>query len=185
MEIELIRSRRKTLALQVRRDLSVVVRAPHRVSKREIQRFVEKHLSWIETQRNRIRAAASEEPEVPPLSEDELRTLKEAARRDLTARVERFAPLVGVGYGRIAIRRQRTKWGSCSSKGNLNFNCLLMLAPEAVRDYVVVHELCHRRQMNHSPSFWAEAERVLPDYRKAKTWLRREGGALMRRIRDD
>ncbi len=185
MEIEVIRSRRKTLALQVRRDLSVVVRAPFRTSERKIRRFVEEHLSWIEKQRSRIAEAVSEEPEVQLLTEQELRAMKEIARRDLTVRVERFAPLIGVSYGRIAIRRQKTKWGSCSSKGNLNFNCLLMLVPETVRDYVVVHELCHRRQMNHSPAFWSEIERVLPEYRDAKKWLRSNGGAVMRRIGND
>ena len=99
----------------------------------------------------------------------------------MAARCERFAPLIGVTYGRIAIRRQRTRWGSCSGKGDLNFNCLLMLAPEPVRDYVVVHELCHRKYMDHSPRFWAEVERVLPDWRERRRWLRDYGGGLLER----
>ena len=80
------------------------------------------------------------------------------------------------------MRRQRSKWGSCSSAGNLNFNCLLLLAPLEVLDYVVVHELCHRLEMNHSPRFWAEVRRVLPDYEAARGWLREEGGSLMARL---
>ena len=90
-----------------------------------------------------------------------------------------YAPAVGVTYDRITIRSQRTRWGSCSSRGNLNFNCLLMLAPEKVVDYVVVHELCHRKEMNHSPRFWAEVERILPDYRQSKRWLKENGQSLM------
>ena len=73
----------------------------------------------------------------------------------------------------------RTGWGSCSGKGNLNFNCLLMLAPPAVQDYVVVHELCHRKEMNHSPAFWAEVAGVLPDYASHRRWLRENGNGLI------
>ncbi len=79
-------------------------------------------------------------------------------------RVRPYAPIVGVTYGRITIRNQKTRWGSCSSKGNLNFNVALMLVPEEVMDYVVVHELTHRKEMNHSQNFWTEVERVCPEY---------------------
>ena len=94
----------------------------------------------------------------------------------------RFAPQVGVSYGRITIRSQRTRWGSCSARGNLNFNCLLMLCPEEVRDYVVVHELCHRKQLNHSPQFWAEVAAILPDAARHRKWLKENGGALIARL---
>jgi predicted metal-dependent hydrolase len=87
-----------------------------------------------------------------------------------------------VTYGRITVRNQRTRWGSCSSKGNLNFNCLLMLAPPDILDYVVVHELCHRKEMNHSPKFWAEVAKVIPDYKERQKWLRTEGSNIMRRM---
>jgi hypothetical protein len=179
MQVEVIRSRRRTLALQVREGGAVVVRAPLHVKEREIRRFVEQHLEWIAKQQSRQEAAAKAREAIQPLSEAELSALAEAARGDLTARCAYYAPLVGVRYGRISIRHQKTKWGSCSSKGNLNFNCLLMLAPEAVRDYVVVHELCHRKHMNHSPAFWAEVERVLPDYSDSRKWLKTHGRELM------
>ena len=105
----------------------------------------------------------------------ELPRLKKQARAYLTARVRYFAPIIGVEYGQIAIRAQKTRFGSCSSKGNLNFNCILMRMPPVIVDYVVVHELCHRKQVNHSAAFWSEVEKVLPDYRKARKWLRENG----------
>ncbi len=97
---------------------------------------------------------------------------RELARQRITRRVEYFAPLVGVTYNRIFIKEQKTRWGSCSSLGNLNFNWKLILLNEELLDYVVVHELAHRKQMNHSPTFWAEVERVLPDYRERRRRLR-------------
>ena len=178
MDIEVIRSGRKTIALQVR-ESGIVVRAPYQTREQEILRFIKEHLGWIEKQQKKLETAAKESIHIDPLSKEELRTLAEKARTDLTERTARFAPYIGVTYGKISIRHQKTKWGSCSSKGNLNFNCLLMLAPEKVRDYVVVHELCHRKQMNHSPAFWKEMEQIMPDYREAKQWLKINGRKLM------
>ena len=97
----------------------------------------------------------------------------------LAQRTAYFARQVGVTYGRITVRDQKTRWGSCSQTGNLNFNFRLILAPSEVLDYVVVHELCHRRQMNHSAQFWQEVAQVLPDYRKRKAWLTENGWRLM------
>lgn len=181
MEIELIRSRRKTLSLQVRVDGTVAVRAPLLTREKTIRNFVEKHMDWISAQQAKMEAAREVQSKIQPLSACELRSLAEQARTDLTARAEYFAPRIGVRYGRIAIRHQKSKWGSCSSKGNLNFNCLLMLAPEQVRNYVVVHELCHRLYMNHSEEFWNEVANIMPDYQEAKLWLRQHGRSIMMR----
>jgi len=112
----------------------------------------------------------------------EIEQLREQARKLITERVRCYAPIIGVTYGQIAIRTQHTRWGSCSSKGNLNFNCLLALVPPEVLDYVVVHELCHRKEMNHSVRFWREVERVLPNYKVSKKWLRENGKVLISRI---
>lgn len=97
------------------------------------------------------------------------------ARREIGAAVSRYAQIMDISYGRIAIRGQHTRWGSCSSNANLNFNWRLVMMPQAVLEYVVVHELAHRRQMNHSPLFWAEVEKVLPNYREADRWLKKNG----------
>ena len=170
----LIRSARKTLALQIHPDGSVIVRAPLKMPAKDIHAFLEEKSEWI--------AKHLPKTAVTPFTQEELRQLAEAAKQDLPRRVQYFAPLIGVTYGRITIRSQRSRWGSCSSKGNLNFNCLLMLCPEEVRDYVVVHELCHRIEMNHSPKFWAQVERVCPNYRVHRKWLKDHGGELIGRL---
>ena len=119
---------------------------------------------------------------VEGLTMKDIRKLADQASVVIPKRVEYFAEKIPVTYGRITIRNQKTRWGSCSSKGNLNFNCLLMLAPPEVLDYVVVHELCHRKEMNHSERFWREVENILPDYRERKKWLKENGGRLIARM---
>ena len=171
---KVIRSKRKTVSLQIHPDGSVIVRAPLKMPAKDIHAFVEEKADWI--------AKHLPNTAVTPFTQEELRQLAEAAKQDLPQRVQYFAPIMGVTYGRITIRSQRSRWGSCSSKGNLNFNCLLMLCPEEVRNYVVVHELCHRIEMNHSPKFWAQVERVCPDYRVHRKWLKDHGGELIGRL---
>lgn len=182
--IQIIRSSRRTLSLQVKNDGRVLVRAPYRASLRDITAFVQKNRAWLEKHLQKVREeqASNALAADSPLTMDEIRDLADRALRVIPARAAHFAPLVGVTYGRITIRNQKTRWGSCSGKGNLNFNCLLMLAPPEVLDYVVVHELCHRKQMNHSPAFWAEVARVIPDYKEHVQWLKTEGSRLMRRM---
>ena len=108
--------------------------------------------------------------------------MKKDAIKLLPSRCEYYASLMGVSYNRIAIKAQRSRWGSCSTKKNLNFNCLLMLCPEEIQDYVVVHELSHLKEMNHSPAFWAEVEKALPDYRTQEAWLKAHGTQILRRM---
>ena len=113
------------------------------------------------------------------LSDEEVAKLTAEAKRVIPERVAYYAPIVGVSYGRVTIRHQKTRWGSCSAKGNLNFNCLLMLTPPEVLDSVVVHELCHRKEMNHSKRFYAEVYRVFPDYDKWDKWLKKNGKSII------
>lgn len=172
-----IRSDRRTLAIQVLSGGEVVVRAPRRVSDRVIERFLEEKAAWIA----KARAKAAYLP-VSPFTEEEVRRLKASAKEVFVARVQYFAPLVGVSCGDITVRAQRTRWGSCSASGNLSFNCLLLLLPREVLDYVVVHELCHCKEHNHSAHFWAEVERVLPTYKESRRFLKEEGGAWIARL---
>ena len=175
---QIIRSARKTVSLQITPEGELLVRCPKRYPAREVERFVQSKRGWIEKHLNKIREA----PALPRLTAEELHALAELARKRLPERVRHFASMIGVSYGRITIRSQHTRWGSCSAGGNLNFNCLLMLCPEAVQDYVVVHELCHRKEMNHSAKFWAEVARFAPDYAQHRKWLKENGGALIGRL---
>ncbi len=182
MSYSVVRSDRRSFAIQVMGDGSVIVRAPRRMKDSDISALVRERAGWIASTRAKVMAAA-ERSSAPELTHDVVAQLAERAREVIPARARHFAPLVGVGVGRVTIRNQVSKWGSCSAAGNLNFNCLLMLTPPEVLDYVVVHELCHRRQMNHSAKFWAEVGRVLPDYREAGRWLKVNGGALIENMR--
>ena len=183
-KIAVIKSSRRTMSMEVRPDGSILVRAPFRASAEEIGNFVCSHKSWVEKQRIRIRKRAAEIrlADQNPLSPEDIRLLADQALRELPPRIAAYAGQMGVTYGRVTIRNQKTRWGSCSSKGNLNFNCLLMLTPREVQDYVIVHELSHRKEMNHSPKFWAVVEEVLPDYKKRRNWLRENGSAIIRRM---
>ena len=177
-----IRSRRRTLSLEITPRGEVLVRAPLRTSEAVIRSFVEGKQGWIETHlalvRERMAAADAQER----FTEAERNSLRERARPVFEARVDHFASLLGMSRGKITIRTQRSRWGSCSAQGNLSFNALLLLTPPEVLDYVVVHELCHRREMNHSPRFWAEVERLVPDWKVQRLWLRTNGGTLMARL---
>lgn len=178
MNYKIKRSNRKTLCLEITAT-GLLVRAPMRATNTEINAFIEKKKDWIEKHLIKMEENSNA---VSKLTREELKQLAEEALRVIPERVAYYAPLVGVTYGRITIRNQRTKWGSCSSKGNLNFNCLLMLAPSEVLDSVVVHELCHRKEMNHSPKFYEHVLRVFPDYHKWNKWLKDNGRVLMARM---
>ena len=182
METIVIRSRRKTLSMQVKGDGQVEIRAPLRTSDAEIRRFLETHRRWLEKHLQKAQALQQAKAGVRKLTAAETAELKKKAKRILPERVAYWAPLIGVRPGRIAVRCQKTRWGSCSTKGNLNFNCLLMLAPEGVIDSIVVHELCHLKHMNHSKRFYAEMEKVLPDYRQHQQWLKDNGEFLLARV---
>ena len=174
---QIIRSDRKTMAIQIMPDGSVVVRSPKRMRVDEVRKFVNSKSTWIEKHLT-SRVPRNEEK----LTDSELKELRERTSILVTERVRYFAPLVGVTYNQIAIRVQRARWGSCSSKGNLNFNCLLALVPPDVLDYIVVHELCHRKELNHSERFWTEVGKVLPDYKIRKKWLKDNGANLIARL---
>lgn len=182
--VTVIRSNRKTMAIQVNPDMTVIVRAPKRATEKDIERILLEKDKWIKKhiEKFKISKVENEARGIKPLTPDEIRKLADEALEYIPERVEHFAKIVGVDYGRITIRNQKTRWGSCSSKGNLNFNCLLMLTPPEVIDYVVVHELCHRKEMNHSKAFWSEVEKVIPDYKRWVKWLKEEGRLVIMRI---
>ena len=182
IRVEVVYSRRRTLGLEVRADGRVILRAPKGLSNQAVMDFVKERQAWIvqkwfETERIRRQKA-----ERPPMDYEQNPALeaqyRKEARRRITERAAYFAEKMGVDYGRIAIKAAKTRWGSCSAQGNLNFHWKLILMPPAILDYVVVHELAHRIEMNHSPRFWTQVERILPDYRERRRWLKENGGLI-------
>lgn len=170
IEYHLIRSDRRSIGIEVDREGKVTVRAPYSCEKKRIDRFLLEKENWIRQKVKLQKENAMKRQEKREMPEAEKKYYRNLAREVLGARTGYYARKMGVTYGRISIREQKTRWGSCSSAGNLNFNWKLVLMPPELLDYVVVHELAHRKEMNHSPRFWAIVERELPDYcnRRAK-----------------
>lgn len=179
---QIVRSKRKSVCIKIEDDGTVTVKAPFFVSRAYIDAFVRSKEEWITKTRKRIETQNADIAQTRKLTESELKELVRSAKAYIPERVAFFAPLVGVDYAKITIRKQRSRWGSSSSKGNLNFNALLMLTPSEVIDSVVVHELCHRKHMNHSADFYAEVLRVLPDYKKQNAWLKENGKFLLAKL---
>ena len=177
-EYQVIRSARKTMTLEVRRDGNVIVRAPLRTGLPRIKRFVNQKQEWVLGCLERTKEYREQKPLSADLSESKRNVYIRKAKETITKRVSYFARLMGVSYRNITIREQKTRWGSCSSSGNLSFSWRLMLAPFSVLDYVVVHELCHRVHMNHSKEFWHLVEHYIPDYKIKRKWLKENGKHL-------
>ncbi len=180
----IIRSDRKTLSIQITKEAEVIARAPRRMAVADIEAFIKRKQGWIDTKRQQIMARREAVPDGLPETFDEafIAALTAEARKVIPPLVAEWAGRMGVTYKRVTIRHQKSLWGSCSSKENLNFNCLLMLCPADVRTYVVIHELCHRRHMDHSAAFWAEVGRYCPQYKALRAWLKTNGGEWMRRL---
>jgi len=184
----LVRSARKTAEIQIRPDGEIVVRVPLGCSQRDVDRFLMAKRDWIikhleqqagrEDKRKKDGDRGGARP--LPQNDEEFRRLVDRAGAVLAEKTAYYAKVMQVDYGRITIRDQKTRWGSCSGKGNLNYNWRLILAPEPVLDYVVIHELAHRREMNHSPRFWQYVADIMPDYQVHRSWLRRYGTYLCR-----
>lgn len=214
MNPQIIRSQRKTLALQINPDATLIVRAPHQLPLTKIQEILQKKRGWIERKQHaaletfratrRIRLRAGEK--LPYLGEEYPLSLisssspefqfngrefliaqemfekgkvllekwyRAQALQIIGERVGYYATLTGWLPSNITITGARQRWGSCSNKGKLNFSWRLILAPAWVVDHVVIHEIVHLAEHNHSPQFWAKVRELDPRYREAKTWLNR------------
>ena len=167
---ELIRSNRKTLALEITHDCRVLVRAPLRLPQKQIDAFVESHDTWIKQHLEQQRRQAACAP-APP-SPEQIARLKGLARKAIPEKVAYWSHQMGVLPAGIKITTARKRYGSCSGKNSLCFSCFLMDYPEEAIDLVVVHELCHIREKNHGPRFYALLEQYLPDYKERKKLLK-------------
>ena len=177
-EITVIRTKRKTADLKILPDGTLILRAPLSAKDSQLRPILEKRLPWIKAHVQPILDAQKQ----PYYTTEELQYFTEQAKILLAQRTAYYAEKIGVSYGKITVRCQRTRWGSCSSNGNLSFHCLLADMPIEVLDSVVVHELCHRKEMNHSAAFYAEILRVFPMYPKWNDWLKTYGPAYLYRI---
>lgn len=163
--------RARRLSIVVHPDCRVVVTAPLWASVREVTEYVRRYEEWV---RRQVRALRRYEDHIfLPSGRREYLRHKETAR-DLARRVLAVhAPAYGIGYGRIAIKNLRANWGSCSEKGNLNFNYRIALIPFPLAEYIIVHELCHRVHFDHSPRFWDLVARAVPDHKERRKTLRK------------
>ena len=169
MEYKVIYSNRRTISLSIK-DEKLIVRAPYGTLKGRIDSVVLEHSAWI---MKHINKQKQRNETLGELTEDRIKALRRAAKETLPIKVEYYSRIMGLKYGRITITSAKTRFGSCSSKGNLSFSYLLMLYPDSAIDYVVVHELAHLKEMNHSPRFYKIIEEVLPDYKERKKLLKK------------
>ena len=175
---EIIRTDRKTVGITVK-DGCVTVRAPRHVSKKELDRIVEKHRGWIEKKLSQ----KADDP-ISRLTEDDTAFLREIAKNVLSKKLEYYSSLMGLSPEKIRIGSAKKRFGSCSSKGTVSFSLYLMLCPESAVDLVVVHELCHLRFMDHSRSFYGLLEKYLPDHKERKKLLAPKNRATVEEIKE-
>jgi predicted metal-dependent hydrolase len=177
---ELVRTKRKTLALIVKPDASLVVRAPIFTSMSRIMDFVNKNQSWIKRRQEKIKSEPISEKFFPKILNPKIiKEYKKEAKEKISQRLDYYSNLTGLKYKSIKITSARTRWGSCGPRGNLCFTWRLVRAPLEVIDYVVVHELVHIVQRDHSKKFWNRVEAIIPDYKKNRIWLRKIGKDLL------
>ena len=170
MDYEIIFSRRKTISLQVRHDGIVIVRAPMGSSKKFIDEFVQKHSDWIEKQRQRVRTNPSKMR--AEYTSEQIAEFKQMTKQKVHFYINKWCAK-GVKVPKaVKITSARTRFGSCSPKGTVCFSCFLCLYDESAIEYVVVHELMHLYEHNHSPRFWANVRRALPDYKDREKLLK-------------
>lgn len=181
--VEVRRSKRKSAAIKITAAMQIVVYVPLYVSDNEIERMVISKSKWIDEHMLKVQSTVDERSKLEKITFEQIKELADQAVEYIPKRVKYYAEKENFVYNKITIKNLVSRWGSCSTKGNLNFNCLLMLTPDYVIDYIVVHELCHLREMNHSEKFWAEVEKIMPDYQRAELWLKQNGGNLISRMR--
>ncbi|MGN0471888.1 MAG: M48 family metallopeptidase [Lachnospiraceae bacterium] len=188
----LIRSKRGSYSIQISVEKGVIVRSPMRTSELFLQRMLDEKENWIRRKYEEVCACRERmlHSVYTPEEQEELKKIYVRAAKDyfpkrvwyyvnqITWDPDELLPETGLPYRTISIRDQKTRWGSCSGRGTLSFNWRLMLVPPRVLDYVVVHELCHIKHMNHSPEFWKQVESVMPDYQERRRWLKEHGNEL-------
>lgn len=184
MQIDYVikKSYRRTISIRIGEDGKVLVKAPIGTPVSTVEDFLREKKDWITKQIKKNKMQSETAAKLGKLSQEDLIQIKKKAKVLIPQRVEYYSKLTGITYNRIFIRLQKSRWGSCSADGNLNFNCLLVLMPLEILDSVVVHELCHRHHMNHSKAFYNEVVSIFPDYKRCDKWLKENGKTYFMRI---
>jgi hypothetical protein len=167
--------RARRYIIHVQDDGSLRVTVPRWGSRREASAFVERERAWIAKQRQRLErdgVARDDEATKPWADPNISREARDRAKRNLPVRLLALAREEGLTVRKVSVRNQKSRWGSCSPNGHICLNWRLVLLPDAVRDYVLVHELMHLRRMDHSPAFWKLVARACPDYQAHRAFLR-------------
>lgn len=169
--------RAKRISIAVLGDASVVVTKPAFVPDILLRKFLREKIDWIKEKVDYF----EKHKNTKILGSSKIDYIKKRARAFFLVRkkIEKYNQIYNFKFNKIVIRNQKTRWGSCSAKGNLNFNYRLVYLPERLADYIVVHELCHLKEMNHSRKFWNLVARVFPDYLKIRKQLKKEGILLI------
>ena len=181
-EVQIIHSKRASIGITLDRQGKILLRVPLKMPNDMVQNFLNEQEEWVQKSIQKMQKRKAEQegrPKMEKLTKEQLIKLKEQAEIVIPKLVSFYSLQVRASYGEVTIRCQKTRWGSCSAQGNLSFNCLLLNTPKKVLDYVIIHELCHRHEMNHSKKFWELVERYCPDYKEAKEWLSANGSQLM------
>lgn len=173
---QIIRSKRRSIGLRITPEAQLIVRAPKWVSVDDIERIIIKKEQWI-TKTQELLRNRQNVPKIV-LSDDEKSAYRAKALVYFNDRVKHYADMAGLTYKSVKVNNANTRWGSCGAQDSLNFTWRLILAPYRVIDYVVVHELMHIKQKNHSRKFWQEVENLIPDYKKDERWLKENGYLL-------
>lgn len=173
ISVKIRRSARKTVALEVKTSGEVIARVPNQFPATDVEAFIERHRVWIlkKVELAKTRELKRQELAFPKIEELTAKDIEDIQKKMLEMTMF-YAEKMKVSVGRITIRNQKTRWGSCSSKGNLNFNYRVYFLPEELLEYVIVHELAHRRHMNHSKEFWEEVAIFFPDYKACRERLK-------------
>lgn len=181
MEINYIikKSYRRSISVKVNSDQTVLVKAPVGTPASTVEEFLLSKKQWIIRQLEKVAMENQKVAELGCFTPEELKQIHKKAKELIPQRVSYYARLGNITYNQIFIRLQKTRWGSCSVDGNLNFNCLLVLMPIEVLDSVVVHELCHCHHMDHSKAFYDEVLSLYPDYKKWNKWLKQNGSVYL------
>lgn len=171
MNYILIRKKRKTISISVNSDSTVLVKAPLRVPKFSIDLFVSSKKDWITHQQSRQNTKISDFP-IPILTNDQITLIKKEFLTDMTSLAQDLATKMGVSFSRLSLSSAKSRWGSCSSRGNIRLNWKLSLLPYPLQRYLIIHELAHRIHMNHSNNFWELVQRFDIHYKQHNSQLK-------------